>query len=451
MLLSHMDRAEAQARRAIAVAHAAGAERDEADARITLAVCRCEAGDADGALALLEQARPFVARTDDLRLLQRFYTNGSHIWMALGRYEESVAVAREGIAAHARAGLAGQVRAGIQENAAGSLSALGRPAEAAALLGGEPVPVGPDTICVHLRLAEAALLQGDLDGAAERLARAAEVPGLEAGVVMMLHTLDAEAALWRDDLLGAVDAVRRGERALVESAPLDAAPLLAVALRVQADGAEAGALEPDAARREADRLLRVLLRVAAVGDLPLPAVTQYAAVGAAEHARLAPGGPDPARWTAAAAGWEALGRPYEAAYAHWRAAEALAQARGDRDELARCLVAAHGAAAGMGATHLAVSVRRLARRARVGLPGVREDEEAFADLTAREREVLVLVAAGRTNREVAETLFISEKTASVHVSNILRKLGVGNRGEAAAAAFRAGLEPAGAAAPGARP
>jgi len=57
-------------------------------------------------------------------------------------------------------------------------------------------------------------------------------------------------------------------------------------------------------------------------------------------------------------------------------------------------------------------------------------------LTPREREVLALVADGRTNRQIAEALFISAKTASVHVSNILAKLGVANRAEAAAVAHR---------------
>ncbi len=60
-------------------------------------------------------------------------------------------------------------------------------------------------------------------------------------------------------------------------------------------------------------------------------------------------------------------------------------------------------------------------------------------LTPREREVLAMVADGRTNRQIAEALFISHKTASVHVSNILAKLGVANRAEAAAAAYRLGL------------
>ena len=61
-------------------------------------------------------------------------------------------------------------------------------------------------------------------------------------------------------------------------------------------------------------------------------------------------------------------------------------------------------------------------------------------LTPRELEVLRLVAEGRSNRQIAEELFISAKTASVHVSNILGKLGAANRGEAAALAHRAGFE-----------
>src|SRR5438874_3830795 len=63
-----------------------------------------------------------------------------------------------------------------------------------------------------------------------------------------------------------------------------------------------------------------------------------------------------------------------------------------------------------------------------------------SDLTPREREVLSLVANGRTNRQIAAELFITDKTASVHVSNILSKLGASNRGEAAALAHRAGFE-----------
>ena len=79
------------------------------------------------------------------------------------------------------------------------------------------------------------------------------------------------------------------------------------------------------------------------------------------------------------------------------------------------------------------------------MPGDRRGRRGYADvpdpvaalgLTAREREVLALVALGRTNRQIADSLFISENTAGVHVSNILGKLGVNGRGEAAAVAHR---------------
>jgi DNA-binding NarL/FixJ family response regulator len=73
------------------------------------------------------------------------------------------------------------------------------------------------------------------------------------------------------------------------------------------------------------------------------------------------------------------------------------------------------------------------------LDGMKDDDgSAFPDLTPREREVLALVADGRTNRQIAQELFITDKTASVHVSNILGKLGASNRGEAAALAHKAG-------------
>jgi DNA-binding NarL/FixJ family response regulator len=96
-----------------------------------------------------------------------------------------------------------------------------------------------------------------------------------------------------------------------------------------------------------------------------------------------------------------------------------------------------------GARPLLERIGSLARRARVdvpALPGPRRHVEpggaAPFGLTEREREVLRLVAAGRGNRDIAAELFISPKTASVHVSNILGKLGVSSRGEAAATAYR---------------
>jgi DNA-binding NarL/FixJ family response regulator len=70
---------------------------------------------------------------------------------------------------------------------------------------------------------------------------------------------------------------------------------------------------------------------------------------------------------------------------------------------------------------------------------LRAERDSANPLTSREREVLARLAAGRTNRQIAAELFISESTAGVHVSNILGKLGVDNRIEAAAVAHRLGL------------
>jgi DNA-binding NarL/FixJ family response regulator len=108
----------------------------------------------------------------------------------------------------------------------------------------------------------------------------------------------------------------------------------------------------------------------------------------------------------------------------------------------RCAAAVTGR---LGARLLDAEVKALARRARLGLISHAEAEPADAlagnpPLTAREAEVLALVAAGRSNRQIAQALFISPKTASVHVSNILTKLGVSSRLEAAAVAHRLGLD-----------
>jgi DNA-binding NarL/FixJ family response regulator len=120
----------------------------------------------------------------------------------------------------------------------------------------------------------------------------------------------------------------------------------------------------------------------------------------------------------------------------WRLAEALLD-DGRRDEAAAELRSAHAGAVHMGATPLREAVEALARRTRIALPGVKPDSDDL--LTPRERAVLELVASGLTNRQVGERLYISEKTASVHLSRVMAKLGAGSRTEAVALAYDRGL------------
>jgi DNA-binding CsgD family transcriptional regulator len=179
------------------------------------------------------------------------------------------------------------------------------------------------------------------------------------------------------------------------------------------------------------------------------------ALAEAEATRLM-GQPDPVAWTAAAERFNAPHRPYELAWCGYRAAEAMLAVRAPRAEVSAVLGQASLLAGELGAGPLIDAIADLVRIARLALPASNEPSPALASdavdgpaaeadvadpygLTAREREVLALLAAGQTNRGIAEALFISESTASVHVSNIIGKLGVTNRVEAAATAVRSGL------------
>ena len=147
--------------------------------------------------------------------------------------------------------------------------------------------------------------------------------------------------------------------------------------------------------------------------------------------------------------WLALRRPYPAAYAQWRQAEALLASRAPRAQAETTLRAAHAVAIRLAAAPLQRELELLAQRGRIGLeasadPAVTEPKAPSVatslGLTRRETDVLALVAAGKTNRQIGQELFITPKTAGVHVSRILAKLGVAGRGEAAAVAHRLGLD-----------
>jgi DNA-binding CsgD family transcriptional regulator len=221
---------------------------------------------------------------------------------------------------------------------------------------------------------------------------------------------------------------------------------------VEADRAELararhpGQPAPDDATAAAllERLAQAAQGPAAAG---LPELAAWHTLGLAERTRQHDT-LDPAAWAAAVAAWERLGQPYRAAYAGFRHAEALV-ATGDCDTAAAVLGRAGEVTGRLGARPLDAEVQALARRARLNLAPHAGARAAAAGaptpaqqlgLTPREAEVLALVAAGRSNRQIAQALFISPKTASVHVSNLLAKLGVAGRVEAAAVAHRLGLD-----------
>jgi DNA-binding CsgD family transcriptional regulator len=191
----------------------------------------------------------------------------------------------------------------------------------------------------------------------------------------------------------------------------------------------------------------LIARVEACAEGERPVEAAFVATARAENAR-ADGGDDPELWAVAVAAWDALGRPYRAAQALRRKAEAQL-ARGDRDTAALSAAEALSAAQEIGAEWLASEIEGFALRARLRLepdesspapaPAATDAGEDPFGLTPRERQVLALLADGRTNREIGQALYMAEKTASVHVSRILSKLDVRSRTEAAALAHRVGL------------
>ncbi|MBA3427783.1 MAG: response regulator transcription factor [Actinobacteria bacterium] len=184
---------------------------------------------------------------------------------------------------------------------------------------------------------------------------------------------------------------------------------------------------------------RHIARVREVASQPAAAIEADHLLAKALASR-ARGETDVDVWDAAVAARRALGRPYELARALAHLA-AIAFVARKREEGAAALAEAHAIAVELGARPLREAIESLARRARIGLEGVDTADDAAGrlGLTAREREVLSLLAHGRSNRQIGDKLFMAESTAGVHVSNILGKLGVTRRTEAAAVAHRLGL------------
>ncbi len=157
----------------------------------------------------------------------------------------------------------------------------------------------------------------------------------------------------------------------------------------------------------------------------------------------AEGRTDTTTWLSAAQEWTGLGRPHRAGYCWWRLGQALLDSGVERSEVRDALQRAFDAADGH--VPLRNAVTELADRARIRLVRSHDNEtggptpELPVRLTEQETKVLRLVAVGMTNAEIGTELFISPKTVSVHVSNLLRKLEVRSRVQAAAWADQVGL------------
>jgi DNA-binding CsgD family transcriptional regulator len=287
-----------------------------------------------------------------------------------------------------------------------------------------------------------------------RLRQLVELAGTDPVLDRDVAVSDAELAIWQGDLERARSATRRGLAAAdavghfdqaLESALVCMHGLAAEADRAeQARAAGDGAALAEATAAGAALLERVRAdaeRAPQVGLAHDVHVRGRHARAEAEWTRLQ-GGSDPVRWQAAVDAFS-YGNVYAVACCQWRLAEALA-GEGRRDEATAAARAAHATAARLEAAPLRSAVQALAGRARLEI-GVRlPAQPTLAGLTPRELEVLGLLVEGRSNRQIAEQLFISGKTASVHVTNLLAKLGVHSRLEAAAMARRLGLaQPAG--------
>jgi DNA-binding CsgD family transcriptional regulator len=420
------DEARHLAEEAAAAAGEAGDAAAEVSAVLTL-VCMDEKSDDETLLARLDDVAELAERARSYRPVLRVAVNRSHVLEGTGRHEEAIQVARLGVEKARDHGLARSAGSGLAINLAEPLVSVGRWDEALAViehaLEQDPAP-GPRDSLLQL-VCEVALARGDLAAATAALATASEPAPRgafpRAENLFYVARLQAQLHLARGNPLEAISAVQpvMENPGLIDDARY-AWPALVVAARACA---EADAVQ---AFTEIDERAARL-------DARGPVQRAHRLTFAAEASPLRRT-PSRSAWDAAADAWEAIGQPHQLAWALTRAAEAAA-AEGHRDAVAPRLARAAELADRLAARPLLDRIDEISRRTGAN-GGAGPAGAAPLGLTPRELEVLRLVADGRSNRDIAEALFISVKTASVHVSNILSKLNVGARGEAAATAHR---------------
>ena len=295
----------------------------------------------------------------------------------------------------------------------------------------------PDEIgFAEMELALVHGLRGDVEEARAGLERCADLDRRDQPQFFVaFHEVETQLALLENDPHRALRAALLASEAYQDIPDVigESGPLLLAGLR-------AAVLVPDEDAFE--RLMDTLGAAALSSHRSEPIALQ----AAAERSLLRSSGDAASRWRECVAAWESLGRPYEAAFARVRVAEALLRGRGGRPGATESLAAALATALELGAVPLRDEVTALARTARLRVetaPAQERARPAAPGLTDREHQVLALVAQGRTNREIGESLFMSPKTASVHVTHVLQKLGVSTRVQAATVAATHGLLPPG--------
>ena len=454
MLRGHAREAIARCEEALAVARAVGARAEEGQALNTLGACRSGLGEHEAGEACLREALAIALELQHLDDVGRAYVNLSDCVDQAGRIDEAARLALDGFEAGRSLGLGTGYRAMLLSEAAQRRFRAGRWDDAERLA---------DRALAHAsgraRGGDRARDRRPDRGRARRSRRRART----ASRVRATSFRTDASAMWNApvdagvaelELLGRTSRPRRGTwscaawrepraRSTRSTPPACTGSACAWRPSSRRRHARGSTSRASARRRPGRRTLaeRIAGQVAATpAGTPAPELLLYAALCTAELTRV------DARARSGRVGRRRSRAPMRSripaagAYARWRQAEA-ALALGQRHAAAEPLRAAAASAARLGARPLLEEIRALARRGRIELGDAQDPAAADGlDLTAREREVLRLVAAGRTNREIGAELFISPKTASVHVSRILRKLNVRGRVEAAAFAHRRGLE-----------
>ncbi len=440
---------DAALRRAAEMAVRLGERGIEANAIAHIGYHRAELGDEE-VLARIRHGLALALSADDGYAIVRICINLSNALVFLGRFEEVAELYGPGVSAAERHGLMPTFGILFQGNVIEALEALGRWDEAGAIVDDVERRMSADSL---YRWASALsgwsqiqVNRGEYGPAARTFRRGWELhsTGYYGGEVGQLGTGTIELAA-----VGALDPVPVSTVAgwLDDVPPGEStygARMVAAAARHLVP--PRGAAGHDDAVSTVQALVDRLRCVAAEQYLVVPtALDVWLDEATAELAESA-GDLDPQRWARIDATWTGIGCVFLAASARFRQAAALLRAGGGRAAGERAaardlLVAAERTARQLRADPLLGQITELAQRARLDLdrrPAVDIDQEPASPLglTRRETEVLRLVTLGRSNAEVGEALYISTKTASVHVSNILRKLGATNRIEAAAIARR---------------